>query len=295
MKVSQPGLICILIFVGIVLTHACKSDNAHLADVEQWRIDRVDRLKQARGWLSLTGLYPLHAGSNSVGFADTNDIRLGSTGPEKIAIMHVDSSDIMLHVIDSMILGEDEMTVSSGPIELNSAPLMHYNAIYWTFLERSGNFYLRVWDTLSTARNALHELRYFPVDPDWRITALFTPADSGTTILLDDVLGLKRPYPVMGSLHGAVNGQEFDLIALDGGDDELFLIIEDATTDLETYPVGRYIYVDRPGADGIVEIDFNKAYNPPCAFTEFATCLLAPPENRLPFAVRAGEKTYGEH
>ncbi len=121
---------------------------------------------------------------------------------------------------------------------------------------------------------------------------MFIPADSGTTLLIDDVLGLRRPNAIMGTLHGAWRDTAFSLLALDGGENELFIMFEDATTDVETYGGGRYIDMPRPGPDGHALLDFNKAYTPPCAYTEFATCLIPPPQNHLPFAVRAGERGF---
>jgi uncharacterized protein (DUF1684 family) len=190
------------------------------------------------------------------------------------------------------ILLDDGTAFQGGPIDMSAPPYFHIDALYWTFLERAGEYYFRLWDTLSPARNALHEIPAYPVDPAWNIDVKFAAAVSGTMIILDDIQGEKRPIPVEGYISGVWRDTSFTLMALDGGEEELFIIIEDATTDIETYPGGRYLYIPRADSTGHTMLDFNKAYIPPCAFTEFATCLLPPEENRLPYAVRAGEKDY---
>jgi uncharacterized protein (DUF1684 family) len=295
MKVSARWFVYGTMSILCLWMLACVSNDGYITEIEQWRTERLERLKQPRGWLSLAGLYPLKDGVNSMGFGEAYDIRLSGTQTGEVARVVLDSTGIVLEAVEPAIHSEEGKRVTSLPIDLHEAPLLHLGALYWTFLERSGQLYLRLWDTLSLARTELHEIPHFPVDPDWRHTAKYTPADSGTTIVLDDVLGLKRPYPVMGILDGVWGAHQYSIVALEGGPDELFLIFEDVTSGAETYAAGRYLYIPYPGEDGVAEIDFNKAYNPPCAFTEYATCLLAPPENRLPFEVRAGEKTYGEH
>jgi uncharacterized protein (DUF1684 family) len=187
----------------------------------------------------------------------------------------------------------DGTEFNGGIIDWAAGPYLRYEAFYWTILERAGDFYFRLWDTLSPHRESLHEIPASPVDPAWITDVTFSPAAIGSTIILDDVQGMKREIQIVGSVSGTWKDTAFTLLALEGGKDELFIIIEDATTDIETYPGGRYLDIPAADSSGNSVIDFNKAYIPPCAFTEFATCLLPPEQNRLPFAVRAGEKTYG--
>lgn len=181
------------------------------------------------------------------------------------------------------------MQFSGGRIDMDESPLLHTGPLYWTFLERSGSYFFRVWDTLSTRRDAFDELPAYPVDAEWAIPVMFSPAEPGSVIVLDDIQGMRRQNVLAGFLSGSWRDTAFTLVALDGESEGLFLLIEDATTDIETYPGGRYLYVPLPDSSGRTVIDFNRAFIPPCAFTEFATCLLPPAENRLPFAVRAGE------
>ncbi|HLF64284.1 MAG TPA: DUF1684 domain-containing protein [Saprospiraceae bacterium] len=297
MKIRQSLIVTVTVICAIHFM-GCEAESRvhreeYIHEIEQWRIDRLQRLRGPRSWLSLIGRYPLQGGANSVGTRDTHDVRLPGAHAMDIGFVFVDSHGLSMQPApDVMILLDDGSLFNGGPIDMSSPPFLHMDALYWTFLERAGKYYFRLWDTLSPARNALHEIPAYPIDPEWIIDVTFTPADPGAMIVLDDIQGEKRINTLMGSITGARNDTSFTLLALEGGEDELFIIIEDATTDIETYPGGRYLDIPTPDSTGHTQIDFNKAYIPPCAFTEFATCLLPPKENRLPFAVRAGEKDH---
>ncbi len=283
-------LISILCFSGCELEKQV-DHSQYIKEIEQWRVDRFERLRGPKSWLSLIGRYPLQSGANSVGSRDTNGVRFPDKEIKDVAVVLVDSSGIRMQPASgTRILLDDGTMFTGGTIDMSAPPYFHIDALYWTFLERAGQYYFRLWDTLSAARNDFHEIPTYPIDPAWNIDVVFTPADSGAFIILDDVQGQKRENKLEGTIRGIWRDTVFTLLALDGGEDELFIIIEDATTDLETYPGGRYLDIPRADSTGHTKIDFNKAYTPPCAFTEFATCLLPPHENRLPFAVRAGEK-----
>ena len=297
MKVHQSlsVVLSVVVTLGSALLFSCATDkgsldSAYVSEIEQWRHNRLQRLRGPLSWLSLIGRHQLNAGANSVGTRDTNDVRLPGDIPMEFGTIVIDSSGLAMYGADVRLLLEDGSEFIGGRIEISDPPYIHYGALYWTFLERAGQYYFRVWDTLSPARGELNSIPVYPVNPDWKIDVTFSPADSGATIILDDIQGEKRPNEIIGYVSGEWRDTVFTLMALDGGEEELFMIIEDATTDIETYPGGRYMYIPRADSLGKTVMDFNKAYTPPCAFTEFATCLLPPRENRLPFAVRAGER-----
>jgi uncharacterized protein (DUF1684 family) len=283
---------------AFILYTGCSSEDKtdyapYIEEILQWRKDRVKRLIGPTSWVSLAGRFPVPKGTSSFGTHDTCTIHFPGKGPDHLGTLIADAARLEMHAAHGVThLLDDGSPFGGGIIDMTNPPMFHVDALYWTFIERSGEYFLRLWDTLSPARNALHEIPAYPVDPAWNIPVKFTPADSGATIMLDDIQGLRRPNELIGSISGSWRDTAFTLLALDGGEKELFIIIEDATTDIETYPGGRYLYIPRADSTGQTTIDFNKAYNPPCAFTEFATCLLPPEENRLPFAVRAGEKEY---
>jgi hypothetical protein len=130
----------------------------------------------------------------------------------------------------------------------------------------------------------------------WRIPARFERYQPKKSIPIPNVLGGVTKEPSSGAVVFTVAGRQYRLDAVDEeGEEDLFLIFADRTNGKETYGAGRFLYAPRPGADDRTVVDFNKAYNPPCAFTPFATCPLPPPQNRLPIAIEAGEKRFGDH
>ncbi len=135
----------------------------------------------------------------------------------------------------------------------------------------------------------------FIVDSSWCITATIEIPSKPDSILVTDVIGLTTPTPIGGILHFTRNGKSYQLIASLEEEDDLFIVFADQTTGTTTYGGGRFLYAKKPKTGNQVVLDFNKAYNPPCCFTPFATCPLPVPQNRLALEIRAGEKTYGNH
>jgi uncharacterized protein len=156
---------------------------------------------------------------------------------------------------------------------------------------------LRVKDGDAPIRKHFLGIDSFPIDPSWRIEATWVPAAPGETLEMGTVIGTIDKYPVPGKLEFSRDGKQFEILPVIEvpGDKQYFVVFADRTSGKETYGAARFLYIDPP-KDGKVVLDFNKAYNPPCAFTPFATCPLAPPENRLDLRVTAGEKNYrGSH
>src|SRR5690606_13501956 len=152
---------------------------------------------------------------------------------------------------------------------------------------------LRVKDTEAATRTGFLGIDYFPIDPSWRVTAKWVPFEPVHKLEIPNVLGDIDEMPVPGKAVFERDGKTFELLPVleEPGADSLFFILADRTSGKQTYGAARFLYTDMP-KDGKLVIDFNKAYNPPCAFTPFATCPLAPPENRLDLAITAGEKKY---
>jgi uncharacterized protein (DUF1684 family) len=158
-------------------------------------------------------------------------------------------------------------------------------------IERSDRFALRVRDARARTRTGFVGIENFPIDAGWRYDARFEPHPPGKTIEIANVIGQLDAMPNPGAVVFERDGQTFRLEAVDDGDGTLFLIFADRTNGKQTYGAGRFLYADAP-VEGRTVVDFNRAYNPPCAFNAYSTCPLPPPENRLDLAVTAGEKTY---
>ena len=271
-------------------------DDLYYRDIEEWRSTRLASLTAPQGWTTLIGLYWLEPGNHTFG-ADSSNPIIFPSGPSHLGTLHVDSVvRVRIHpdhqvysdgqVVDSMVMVDD---LSGKPTLLNWE---HY---FWLIIKRGDKFALRLRDTLAPARSSLHELAHFPVDKKWQVEAQFIPADSGQTLPITNILGQTEATASPGHLVFKLEGKKFRLAALEGNDHEYFIIIADQTTGVETYGGGRYLYIPKADEHGRTVIDFNKAYNPPCVFSPYATCPLPPKENHLPITLLAGEKNLPGH
>jgi uncharacterized protein (DUF1684 family) len=153
--------------------------------------------------------------------------------------------------------------------------------------------FLRVRDSESPVRRRFRSIERFPVDPAWRVTARLE-ARVGSTVDIENQLGQLTAEPTVGTLVFELAGRRCELTPIGKEGDRLFVVFADSTSGVTTYAGGRFLSTDPVGSGGSVVLDFNRAYNPPCVFTPYATCPLPPPENVLPVAVTAGEKVWGE-
>jgi hypothetical protein len=265
----------------------------HAAEVEAWRAGRYASLRRDIGWLTLAGLDWLRPGENRVGSAPDADIALPA-GPPTVGVIEVGGGGVTatgtwLHggaPVDRLPLVNDQQ---------GEPTLLALGSLRQCLIERSGRLALRTWDLDSPARNTFAGIDHFPVDLAWRIRARLDPTP-GRRLEVPDVFGGSDWQDSPGDLAFELEGGEHRLQALPGGDaGELWLVFGDATNGTDTYGGGRYLYTGRPEPDGTVVVDFNRAYNPPCVFTPYATCSLPWPANRLPIRIEAGERTYGAH
>jgi uncharacterized protein (DUF1684 family) len=156
-------------------------------------------------------------------------------------------------------------------------------------IRRGERLAIRIWDRGAARRREFRGRKWFPIDPRYRVIGDFERFGEPRTILVPDVSGGVQRMESPGEVSFVLHGEPLRLTALEEDEGSLFLIFTDATTGTSTYPAGRYLYTSAPNR-GALEIDFNRAYNPPCAFTPYATCPLPQPENRLPLPVEAGER-----
>ena len=271
--------------------------------IQQGRNDRVARLTSPNGWLSLIGLEWLKEGDNRIGTAADNDIVL-KAGPAHLGTVKLDKDGTM-----HMVLAKDSGATVDGKVVSeavlvddmhatgNSTPTtVHFGTANFYVIDRDGRKGLRVKDSEAATRKHFVGIDYFPIDPSWRIVATWVPFAPPHKLEIGSVIGTIDKVDVPGKAVFLHDGHTYELLPYQeepGG--ELFFVIADRTSGKETYGAARFMDVALP-KDGKVILDFNKAYNPPCAFTAFATCPLAPPENRLDLRVMAGEKNYrGSH
>lgn len=285
--------------LGVATVQAADIDS-YKHSIEQWRAGRVERLTAPDGWLSLIGLEWLQPGANRVGSAADNDIVL-SAGPAYLGVVTLAADGGMRIVLDkdsgATVDGKavtDATLVDDLHAGADAAPTrVGFGSASFYVIDRDGRKGLRVKDTQAPTRQHFLGIDAFPIDPSWRIEATWVPAQPGETLEMGSVIGTIDKYPVPGKLEFTRDGRPFEILPVIEvpGDTQYFIVFADRTSGKETYGAARFLYIDPP-KDGKVVLDFNKAYNPPCAFTPFATCPLAPPENRLDLRVTAGEKNY---
>jgi uncharacterized protein len=273
---------------------------AYTSEIETWHQKRVEDLMGPNGWLNLVGLFWLNEGINTFGSGEKNNIIFPKGKiPDRAGFFLLKQNTVTLEPAPDV-----KITSMGNPIK--SAVVFHpdsaraiaqeYESLQWFIIKRDDKFGVRVRDFKSSGIEKFTGIERYPVDPAWRLEANFEKAaDSTRTIDITNVLGQTTPQKSPGSLVFTIEGKEYRLDVIKEGGEEYFVIVGDATNTKETYGAGRYMYVKKPGPDGNTFIDFNKAYNPPCAFTEFATCPLPPKQNVLDVAITAGEKNYGVH
>lgn len=270
------------------------AEQTYRQEVESWHAERVESLKQPDGWLTLVGLHWIKQGTSSLGSDPMSDVVLPAEAPGRVGRLVLTDGTLELKVapgVEATVDGERVRSTELVPDTDGEATVVALDSLRFFAIRRGDWIGLRVRDLDSPALRAFDGIETFPVDPEWRVAARFEPYDPPRQVQVDDVTGNVQQMEAPGALVFEKDGEEVRLDAFDAGE-RLFVIFSDATSGTETYGAGRYLYTDKPGEDGRVEVDFNKAYNPPCAFTAYATCPLPPPQNRLALSVEAGEKVY---
>ena len=277
---------------------AVSQSEMDFANVErQWRQQRDDDLRKPDGWTSLIGLHWIGLKAHYVGSAPDNGVRI-AIGPAQIGMLSqsdgrwflTPSKATELSVDDKPVKGRFELLDSTHPqpsivkFDQGEGQLM--------MLKRGDRYALRVKHAEAPTRVNFAGGHYWDPDSSWVIKGKWTANPAGQTVPLVDIVGTQLNIPNPGYITFERNGVSYTLQALDEGGDELFIPMADKTSGHDSYGAGRYLYVDRPDASGNVTLNFNRLYNPPCAFSKFATCPLPPIENRIDLAVTAGEKKY---
>jgi uncharacterized protein len=267
---------------------------AHEQEIRTWQKRRVDRLKEEDSWLTLVGLYWLQQGENRMGSAAGNRIVLPATAPASAGSLLVREGGVTLRPQASMTIAGQPV---SGEVPLladtdeQGPTLVSVGTVQLQVIRRGKRLGLRVKDSQAQTRLNFAGIDFYPIDPQWRVAARLERYDPPKVIPITDVTGMTADNISPGALVFTRDGKEYrlDPILEDG---RLFIIFRDETSRDTTYPAGRYLYADMPEGDAPVILEFNRAYNPPCAFTDFATCPLPPSQNRLAVRVEAGEKKY---
>ena len=260
------------------------------ADLSAWRAKVDKSLRRDNGWLTLVGRHVLRYGSNSVGSASGNDVVLDAAiAPPHLGVVYVGERHVRLDLSPGAAMTRDGMPFSSAALTTDGDGWVSSGRLALQVIRRDdGQAVLRVADNGSPLRANFAGRVWFEPDASLALPATFTPYPKGTKITIVNVLNEISQEDAAGNIAFTVNGVRHSLDAVDD-DGSLFIIFRDATSADATYPPGRFLYIERP-KDGRWTVDFNRAYNPPCAFSAYTSCPLPPRQNVLAPRIDAGEK-----
>ena len=284
----------------VALLGAETAPEAYKAEIEKWRQDRETRLKSDTGWLTVAGLFWLKEGTNRFGTDPSNDIVLPEGSGPAVAGEFEHHGDATVVKVQSgatvTSAGEAITELEMKPDKGGEPTTVALGELSMFVIERGGKYAIRLKDKNSKMRREFTGLKWYPIKTEYRITASFTEYQPAKPIAIPNILGQKEDLPSPGYVTFTLGRKRLRLepVLEDPDAKELFFIFKDLTSGETTYSSGRFLYANLP-VEGKVILDFNKAYNPPCAFTPFATCPLPPPQNRLNVKIEAGEMSYGRH
>lgn len=273
---------------------------AYVRETDAWHAARLARLTAPNGWLSLAGLEWLRPGTNRVGSAADNDVVLAKAPPHLGVVTVALDGTLAVELdpaADASIDGDAAKRTALMLDDSHATPtVVAFGNVNFIAIDRGGRKGLRVRDNDAPTRTEFAGIRRFPVNPAWRIVADWVPQEPPFRLATSTVIGTIEDYPAPGMAVFRYAGERCTVYPVLETPDtrQLFLIFADLTSGAETHGAARFLYADFPH-DGKLVLDFNRAYNPPCCFTPFATCPLAPPENRLGVRVTAGELDYQPH
>lgn len=278
---------------------AASGDSAYAKEIQDWRHERVEHLRAPHGWLSLVGLDWLKDGRNTLGSAKGNDIVLAKA-PAHLGTITLDHDKATIALDGKSGASIDGKPIATAELldDSHDKPTtIAYGTVSFYLVQRGDKYGLRVKDSDAPTRTHFLGIDYFPIDESWRIEAKWEAYNPPHEVEEPNILGQMDKVVVPGAAVFERDGKTYRVepVIETPGDTNLFLVFADKTSGHETYGAARFVYTEPPKG-GKVVIDFNKAYNPPCAFTPYATCPLPTAQNRLKLRVTAGEKKYrGTH
>lgn len=271
-------------------------EDPYLAAIGAWRRRKDADLRARDSWLALAGLYWLGPGRAVVGSAPDSDLRLPSHAPARLGTFESREGRVTFEPSEGAA-AIDGAPMAGEPLRPDTSGDPHRlrcGEISLMLIERGGRRGIRVWDNARPERARFPGRAWYPIDPAARRTARFETAAAGRTIAVPNQLGSIEDQPLLGTAVFDWRDTKLSLDAVPTSDGGLWFLFADQTNGMETYPAGRFLVGEAAEGGGIV-LDFNRAYNPPCAFTEFATCPLPPKGNHLPVPIRAGERIPPSH
>jgi len=270
--------------------------NSYVDEIAEWRQAKEAALLADDGWLTLVGLFWLEEGINSVGSDLGSAVLLPDHLPAEIGAIELNSAEILFRCspgvevsVDGVPVNVDDAVVLRSDAHEDGASFITIDTVTFFVIERGEHLGVRVRDLRSPDRETFTGRQWFAIDPAYRLDAAFVPHREPRLIPVMNMVGILEPMENIGTVEFSLNGYALSLEAFPTSNGALWLIFRDETSGITTYGACRYLYAERlPG--NRVDLDFNKAVHPPCAFTNYATCPLPPPDNVLPIPIEAGER-----
>jgi uncharacterized protein (DUF1684 family) len=290
-------LVSMIALTGLAVAAFAATDESFQKSEQAWRDGRVKRLTSPGGWLTLVGLHWLEPGENVFGSDPDCAVPLPvGTVPKHAGVLVLESGVVRIKPLpDSgfMLDGKPLVAQALADDTMAKTDVVTRGDVSFVVIKRGERVGIRVRDSQSPVLKKFRGLDYFTADPKWRVTAAFTAYDAPKQVTIPTVLGTTETMQAPGFVTFTIDGKTLTLepVVEDPSDAKLFFIFKDQTSAKETYGAGRFLYADMP-KDGKVVLDFNHAYNPPCAFTPYATCPLPPKQNWLAIRVEAGERGF---
>ena len=279
---------------GCIISEPSDRDS-YMKEIELWRNQRVERLKANNGWLNLAGLYWLEEGNNTFGSDSGNAIVFPEKAPDRIGSLALTGEKVVFTTNPGVEVksGKALITETEMKTDISGQPtILETGTLAWFIIKRGDRYGIRLRDYEHPALKEFHGIESYDADPNWIIEARFEAFKEPKEMLIPTVQGTLEKNQCPGILKFEVGGVDQELYPSSSGS-SLFIVFADETSGLATYGGGRFLYTVQPDENGMVKLDFNRAYNPPCAFTPFATCPLPPRENHLTVGILAGEKFAG--
>jgi uncharacterized protein len=296
----RAHLACFLLIVGAAAA-AGQPTGGYQKTIAEWRAQEEASLKAEDGWLTVVGLHWLKEGESRVGSNTSFEVPLPKPAPDRVGTITVRVGKVRFKPAVGVAVSLNGKPAVEAELKSDAEPkydVLAVGRVKFFIIKREDKFGVRVKDNDSAASKEFSGLRWYPIDVSWRIQAKYVPWDKPHPVTFDTTVGVKERDESPGYVSFQRSGKQFTLEPVVDGK-QLWFVMRDLTSGKTTYAASRFLYTDLPKdgvrKSGLVELDFNRAENPPCVFTDFATCPLPPPQNRLPLEVTAGEQMYRGH
>ena len=273
------------------------ANEEYVNSVLKWRQEVDANLRRENSWLALAGLFWLRKGENIIGSTPDSDILLPARAPKRLGTFQFDGNNVNLNVEADMQVEVNGTVTKSALLDADEDDVpsfITFSDMRMVVVRRSKGIGIRLWDNTREQRHSFPTREWYPVKEELRIDATYVRYDVPKVVKMPDILGAILDEQMQGYVTFSLNGKKHELVVSEQPDHRLWIQFMDGTNGNPTYPSGRYHYTDAHD-NGKVFIDFNKAYNPPCAFTDYATCTFPPQENHLKVRIEAGEIYIGHH